>query len=95
MGVINAVVKPYHIATLKKNLDRAELNIFFCNIDEQCLINFLEYQNIKRDKRKGTRATKRALGLGCSHTKLNSRRKPTMILSGILRSQEPPKATGQ
>ena len=42
MELIYAAVKPYHIASLNKYLDKAELKIFFIDIDEQYLINLLE-----------------------------------------------------
>ena len=50
---------------------------------------------LKEIQRQGTGVTIWLLEIGWSHTKLNSRRKPTMILSGLFIIQEPLKATGQ
>ena len=52
MEIIDAEVKPYQIETLKKQLDKADLNFFCHDIDEKWLITLLEYQNIKRDTKK-------------------------------------------
>ena len=51
-----------------------------------------EYQNKKRE---GIRATIWSLELWCSQTRINSRRKPSIKLSGIFRIQELVKGTVQ
>ena len=52
MDLIYAATNPYHIETLKKQLDKAEMKNAFRVIDEQCLITLLGYQNIRRDTNK-------------------------------------------
>ena len=48
MDLINAAVNRDHIETLKKQLNKAELESVCHVISEQCLITLLKYQNIKR-----------------------------------------------
>ena len=60
--LIYAALKSNHIASLKKKLDKAELKPFFHDIDEKCLINILEYQNIKRDTKKTHKSNYMVLG---------------------------------
>ena len=62
MDIIDDEMKPYHIATLKKQLDRAELNNICHEIDEQCLITILKHHNIKRDTK--TRHKINYMGVG-------------------------------
>ena len=62
MELIDVKVKPYHISTLNKQLNKAEL-IFCHDIDEQCLINLLEYQNIKRDTNKRHKSNYMGVGV--------------------------------
>ena len=52
MGIIYAAVKPYHITTLKKQLDKAELKHVCRDIDEECLNSnrVPEYQKRYKDK---------------------------------------------
>ena len=45
-------MKSEHIVTLKKQLDKADIKHFCHEIDDQPLINTLEYHNIKRDTKK-------------------------------------------
>ena len=47
MDLFDAEVNPYDISTLQKQLDKAELKYFLCDIDQQCLINHLKCHNIK------------------------------------------------
>ena len=49
MEIIDAVLNPYHISNLKKQLDKENPKHFFHDIDDQCLITLLEYHSIKRD----------------------------------------------
>ena len=86
MELIDDALKPYHIATLKKQLGKAWLNMF--------VITFMSSAS-KGIQRQGTRATIRVFGPGLSNTKLKPRKKPMMIISGVFRSQETLKATGQ
>ena len=46
--LIYASVKPYHIVTLNKQLDKDEQTNVWNYIHEQCLITILEFHNIKR-----------------------------------------------
>ena len=62
MEIIDAAVKSYHIETLKKQLDKAELKNVCRGIDEECLVTFLDYQNIKREK--NTRHKSNYMGIG-------------------------------
>ena len=62
MELIYAAVKPYYIETLKNHFDKVKLKYVCHCIDEQCLINLLKYQSIKRDTK--TRHNINYIGLG-------------------------------
>ena len=62
LELIDAAVNPYHIATLNKQLDKAEIENVCHDIDEECLITLLEYQNIKIEKK--TRHRSNYIGIG-------------------------------
>ena len=71
MGVINTAVNPDNIATLKKQLDKAELKTDCHDIDEHCLITLLNYQNTKRDTNTSHKSNYMGIGARVKSHKAN------------------------